>query len=89
MHPVIRLCPTISLLSEAWGYITGVKPPGIGPARVTSCKDGVTMISEGLSTRVGKALKTNAVAARCKAKRLRALTVLSGQHPKYACAFAA
>ena len=23
MHPVIRLCLTVSLLSEAWGYITG------------------------------------------------------------------
>ena len=31
MHPAIRIHPTISLLSEAWGYITEVKPPGIGP----------------------------------------------------------
>ena len=30
MLPVIRLYPTVNLLSEAWGILLGVKPPGIG-----------------------------------------------------------
>ena len=42
-----------------------------------------------LSIQARKAMKTNAVAAKCKVKRLGALTMLSAQHPKYACAFAA
>ena len=42
-----------------------------------------------LSIQARKALKTNAVAAKCKPKRLRVLTMLSAQRPKYACAFAA
>ena len=42
-----------------------------------------------MSIQARKALKTNAVAPKCKAKRLRALTMLSGRRLKYACAFAA
>ena len=41
-----------------------------------------------LSIQARKALKTNAVAAKCKAKRLRAVAMLSGRRPKYACTFA-
>ena len=36
-----------------------------------------------------KASKANAVAPKCKMKRLRALMMLSGRRPKYACALAA
>ena len=36
-----------------------------------------------------KALKAKAVAPKCKTKRLRALMMLSGRRPKYACALAA
>ena len=42
-----------------------------------------------LSIQATKALKTNAVAAKCKAKRLRTVAMLSGRRPKYACAFVA
>ena len=41
-----------------------------------------------MSIQARKALKTNAVAPKCKAKRLHALMMRSGS-PKYACALAA
>ena len=63
MHPVIRLCPIISVLSEAWGCITGGKPPGIGLAQVTSWSNADIRGYKG-----EKALRTNTVAAKCKVK---------------------
>ena len=87
VHPAIRIHPTISLLSEAWGYITEGEASRYWSSSSHVLWRRSNVNQEGLGTRVGKLWKWSSC-NQVQCKRLSALTVLPGRRPKYACAVA-
>ena len=85
VHPAIRIHPTISLLSKAWGYITGGEASRYWSSLSHVLWRRSNVNQEGLGTRVGKLWKWSSC-NQVQSRQLSALTVLPGRHPKYACA---
>ena len=77
----------ISLLSEAWGYITGGEASRYWSSSSHVLWRRSNINRKGLGTRVEKLWKWSSC-NQVQSKRLSALTVLPGRHPKYACTVA-